>query len=120
MRPNLRFWACVEGWLLILTPLAVMHVINPIAGKSMTWAQVPGLAWVIFGMLAGLGIGCLLAKENVKKHALLFLTIFIAMALHILAHLWQMYGPEGAHLGWDIGYNAVQALLALWIWNKAK
>lgn len=120
MEPTLRFWACVEGWLLILTPLVVMYVLNPIAGKSMTWAQVPGLGWVIFGTMAGLGIGCLLAKENVKKNALLFLTIFIAMALHILAHLYQMYGPEQAPLHWDVGYNAVQALLALWIWSRAK
>jgi len=117
---NLKALAVIEGWLLILTPLVVMYVLNPLAKKSMTWAQVPGLAWVIFGMLAGLGIGALLSRNNVKKNALLFLTIFIAMALHIVAHLYQMYGPEAAHLGYDITYNAIQALLALFIWNKAK
>lgn len=117
---NLKLLATIEGILLIITPLVVMYVLNPIAGKSMAWAQVPGLGWVIFGTMAGLGIGCLLAREQVRKNALLFLTIFIAMALHIIAHLYQMYGPEQAHLPWDVGYNAVQALLALFIWNKAR
>ena len=114
---NKKLVAKVLGVLLIITPLVVMYVINPIAGKAMTWSQVPGLGWVIFAMLAGLGIGSLMAAKDPKKHVLVFATIFWAMLLHAIAHLYQMYGPEMAHLGLDVTYNAVQGLLALWLWK---
>ena len=116
---NKKLLAQILGVLLIITPLVVMYVINPITGKSMTWAQVPGLGWVIFGTLAGLGIGSFMAARDVKKNSLVFATIFWAMLLHVIAHFHQMYGPEMAHLGLDVTYNAIQGLLALWLW-KAK
>ena len=102
---------------MIITPIVVMYVINPIAGKAMTWAQVPGLAWVIFAMLAGLGIGALMAAKEPKKNLLVFATIFWAMLLHVIAHLYQMYGPEMAHVGIDVLYNSIQGALALWLWK---
>lgn len=114
-----KFIAKLLGVLLIITPLVVMYVLNPIAGKTMTWSQMPGLAWVIFGMLAGLGIGSFMAAKDAKKNSLVFASIFWAMLLHVIAHTYQMYGQEMAHLGLDITYNAIQGLLALWLW-KAK
>jgi len=116
---NKTLVAKILGVLLIITPLVVMYILNPIAGKSMTWSQVPGLGWVIFAMLAGLGIGSFMAAKDVNKNKLVFATIFWAMLLHVIAHLYQMYGPEMAHLGLDVTYNVITGAIALWLW-KAK